>query len=173
MPARRHTLVIGLVAAIAASVSHAQGATVEAQLIEQGQYWQARSNAVRAAEIWQKVLLIDPDQVQALYGMGLIGVKQNKPQQAQTYLTRLQALSPVPWQAVQLEQDIALGQPQNQALLDDARRLADAGERDKRPGCFANCSMAVCRKALSAASTTPTWASTTGTGPRRARALNA
>ncbi|EGH99378.1 cellulose synthase operon protein C, partial [Pseudomonas amygdali pv. lachrymans str. M302278] len=136
MPARRHTLVIGLVAAIAASVSHAQGATVEAQLIEQGQYWQARSNAVRAAEIWQKVLLIDANQVQALYGMGLIGVKQNKPQQAQTYLTRLQALSPAPWQAVQLEQDIALGQPQNQALLDDARRLADAGERDKATGVF-------------------------------------
>ncbi|RMV52040.1 Cellulose synthase operon protein C [Pseudomonas syringae pv. helianthi] len=136
MPARRHTLVIGLVAAIAASVPHAQAATAEAQLIEQGQYWQARSNALRAAEVWQKVLQIEPDQIDALYGMGLIGVKQNKPQQAQAYLARLQALSPVPWQAVQLEQDIALGQPQNQALLDDARRLADAGERDKATGVF-------------------------------------
>ncbi|PBP67073.1 cellulose synthase [Pseudomonas syringae] len=68
--------------------------------------------------------------------MGLIGVKQNKPQQAQTYLARLQALSPVPWQSVQLEQDIALAQPQNQALLDEARRLADAGERDKATGVF-------------------------------------
>ncbi|MEX5614822.1 cellulose synthase, partial [Pseudomonas syringae] len=134
MPARRHTLVIGLVAAIAASVSQAQAATAEAQLIEQGQYWQARSNPVRAAEVWQKVLQIEPNQIDALYGMGLIGVKQNKPQQAQAYLARLQALSPVPWQAVQLEQDIALGQPQNQALLDEARRLADAGERDKATG---------------------------------------
>ncbi|MDF7795286.1 cellulose biosynthesis protein BcsC [Pseudomonas syringae] len=136
MPARRHTLVIGLVAAIAASVSQAQAATAEAQLIEQGQYWQARSNPVRAAEVWQKVLQIEPNQIDALYGMGLIGVKQNKPQQAQAYLARLQALSPVPWQAVQLEQDIALGQPQNQALLDEARRLADAGERDKATGVF-------------------------------------
>ncbi|WP_192873486.1 cellulose biosynthesis protein BcsC [Pseudomonas congelans] len=136
MPARRHTLVIGLVAAIAASVSHVQAATAEAQLIEQGHYWQARSNALRAAEVWQKVLQIEPNQIDALYGMGLIGVKQNKPQQAQTYLARLQALSPVPWQAVQLEQDIALGQPQNQALLDEARRLADAGERDKATGVF-------------------------------------
>lgn len=136
MPARRHTLVIGLVAAIAASVSQAQAATAEAQLIEQGQYWQARSNPVRAAEVWQKVLQIDPNQIDALYGMGLIGVKQNKPQQAQTYLARLQALSPVPWQSVQLEQDIALAQPQNQALLDEARRLADAGERDKATGVF-------------------------------------
>ncbi|KPY37510.1 hypothetical protein ALO48_200027 [Pseudomonas syringae pv. rhaphiolepidis] len=60
MPARRHTLVIGLVAAIAASVSQAQAATAEAQLIEQGQYWQARSNPVRAAEVWQKVLRSTP-----------------------------------------------------------------------------------------------------------------
>ncbi|KTB56706.1 cellulose synthase [Pseudomonas viridiflava ICMP 13104] len=136
MPARRHTLVIGLVAAIAASVAHAQDNAVEAQLIEQGQYWQARSNAARATEIWQKVLQIDPDQIQALYGMGLIGVRQNTPQQAQTYLARLKSLSPLPWQAVQLEQDIALSQPQNQALLDEARRLADAGERDKATGVF-------------------------------------
>ncbi|AHG42610.1 cellulose synthase [Pseudomonas syringae CC1557] len=136
MPARRHTLVIGLVAAIAASVAHAQDNAVEAQLIEQGQYWQARSNAARATEIWQKVLQIDPYQVHALYGMGLIGVRQNTPQQAQTYLARLKSLSPLPWQAVQLEQDIALSQPQNQALLDEARRLADAGERDKATGVF-------------------------------------
>lgn len=137
MPARRNTLVIGLLAAaITASVAQAQSTAVETQLIEQGQYWQARSNATRAAEIWQKVLQIDPDQVDALYGMGLIGVKQNKPQQAQAYLARLQALSPVPWLAVQLEQDIALSQPQNQALLDEARRLADAGERDQATVAF-------------------------------------
>jgi tetratricopeptide (TPR) repeat protein len=137
MPARRHTLVIGLLAAaISANVAFAQDPAVEARLIEQGQYWQTRSNATRAAEVWQKVLLIDPAQVDALYGMGLIGVKQNKPQQAQEYLARLQALSPVPWLAVQLEQDIALSQPQNQALLDEARRLADAGERNKATAVF-------------------------------------
>lgn len=136
MPARRNTLVIGLLAAaISANVVHA-ASSVETQLVEQGQYWQARDNATRAAEVWQKVLQIDPNQVDALYGMGLIGVKQNKPQQAQTYLARLKALSPVPWLAVQLEQDIALAQPQNQALLDEARRLADAGERDKATAVF-------------------------------------
>lgn len=137
MPARRNTLVIGLLAAaITANVAQAESSAVQAQLIEQGQYWQARANAPRAAEIWQKVLQNDPDQVDALYGMGAIGVKQNKPQQAQAYLARLQALSPVPWLAVQLEQDIALSQPQNQALLDEARRLADAGERDQATAVF-------------------------------------
>ncbi|WP_177523097.1 cellulose biosynthesis protein BcsC [Pseudomonas sp. v388] len=137
MPARRHTLVIGLLAAaITASVAYAQSSPAQAQLIEQGHYWQTRSDASRAAEIWQKVLQNDPEQVDALYGMGAIGVKQNKPQQAQAYLARLQALAPVPWLAVQLEQDIALSQPQNQALLDEARRLADAGERDQATAVF-------------------------------------
>ena len=137
MPARRNTLVIGLLAAaISANVAHAASPAVEARLIEQGQYWQARANATRAAEVWQKVLQIDPNQADALYGMGLIGVKQNKSQQAQTYLARLKALSPVPWLAVQLEQDIALSQPQNQALLDEARRLADAEERDQATAVF-------------------------------------
>ncbi|TFZ33040.1 hypothetical protein EWW49_34110, partial [Pseudomonas syringae] len=75
-------------------------------------------------------------QIDAWDGRGLSGVTEHRPQQAQTYLARLQALSPVPWQSVQLEQDIALGQPQNQALLDEARRLADAGERDKATGVF-------------------------------------
>lgn len=137
MPASRHTLVIGLLTAIAANnVANAETSAVQAQLIEQGQYWQARSNAVRAAEIWQKVLQQDPNQVDALYGMGLIGVNKNQPQQAQSYLTRLRALTPPPAQAIQLEQDIALTQTDNKALLDEARRLADAGERDKATAAF-------------------------------------
>lgn len=137
MPACRQTLVIGLLTAIAASnVANAETSAIQAQLIEQGQYWQARSNAVRAAEIWQKVLQQDPNQVDALYGMGLIGVNKNQPQQAQSYLARLRALTPPPAQAIQLEQDIALTQADNKALLDEARRLADAGERDKATGVF-------------------------------------
>src|SRR5690606_9741284 len=101
---------------------HAETTDVQALLVEQGQYWQARDNAPRAAEAWQKVLRLDPIQIDALYGMGLIGIKQNNPEQAQQYLLRLQTLSPRPWLAAQLEQDIALAQPQNIALLAEARR---------------------------------------------------
>ncbi|KAF1047131.1 MAG: Cellulose synthase operon protein C [Herbaspirillum frisingense] len=136
MRARSATLAVGIITALIGSTAHAEGADVQAQLVEQGQYWQARGNAQRAGEVWQKVLLLDKSQVNALYGMGLIGVKQNKPQQANEYLARLQALSPVPWQARQLMQDIALAKPENQALLDEARRLADAGERDKATDAF-------------------------------------
>lgn len=136
MRSYRSTLTVGVLSALIGSTVHAEGTDVQAQLVEQGQYWQARANTLRAAEIWQKVLVLNQNQVNALYGMGLIGVKQNRPQQAQEYLTRLQALSPVPWQARQLAQDIALAKPENRALLDEARRLVDAGERDKATEVF-------------------------------------
>jgi tetratricopeptide (TPR) repeat protein len=132
----RSTLTIGILTALIGSTVHAEGTDVQAQLVEQGQYWQARANTQRAAEIWQKVLLLNQNQVNALYGMGLVGVRQNRLEQANEYLTRLQALSPVPWQARQLAQDIALAKPENRALLDEARRLVDAGERDKATEVF-------------------------------------
>ncbi|PTT94749.1 cellulose synthase, partial [Pseudomonas sp. HMWF031] len=131
MHPRRHTLAVGILAALIGTAAHAETNDAQTRLVEQGQYWQSRDNAARAAEAWEKVLRLDPNQIDALYGMGLIGVKQNKPQQAQQYLVRLQALSPRPWQAAQLEQDIALTDPQNIALLDEARRLADGDQRDK------------------------------------------
>ena len=131
MHAHHRTLAIAVMSAWTAAAAHAQSPTPQALLVEQGQYWQLHKNPQRAAEVWLKVLLLDPVQVDALYGLGLIGVQQDKPQQAQQYLARLQAIQPLPRQALQLAQDIALAQPQNQQRLEEARRLVDAGERDK------------------------------------------
>lgn len=131
MRSRRSSLAIGILTTLVASTAHAEGVDIQAQLIEQGQYWQGRSDVQRAGEIWEKVLRLDPNQVDALYGVGLNGVKLNKPQLAQQYLARLQALPSHPWQAGQLEQDIAMARPEKKAELEEARRLMDAGERDK------------------------------------------
>lgn len=136
MHAHHRTLAIAVMSAWTASVAHAQSPTPQTLLIEQGQYWQLHDNPQRAAEVWLKVLLLDPVQVDALYGLGLIGVQSGKPQQAQQYLARLQAIEPTPRQALQLAQDIALAQPQNQQRLEEARRLVDAGERDKATSVF-------------------------------------
>ena len=133
---RRHSLVIGMFTAIIGTASHAATNDVQALLVEQGQYWQNRADAQRAAEAWEKVLRMDPNQVDALYGMGLSSLKQNKPEQARQYLARLQALSPRPWRAAQLEQDIALAQASNIALLEEARRLVDSGQRDEATEVF-------------------------------------
>lgn len=135
MHAHHRTLAIAVMSAWTAA-AHAQSPTPQALLVEQGQYWQLHKNPQRAAEVWLKVLLLDPAQVDALYGLGLIGVQQGKPQQAQQYLARLQAIQPPPRQALQLAQDISVAQPQNQQRLEEARRLADAGERDKASAVF-------------------------------------
>lgn len=135
MHAHHRTLAIAVMSAWTAA-AHAQTPTPQTLLVEQGQYWQSHNNPQRAAEVWQKVLLLDPVQVDALYGLGLIGVQQGKPQQAQQYLARLQAIQPPPRQALQLAQDISVAQPQNQQRLEEARRLIDAGERDKATAVF-------------------------------------
>jgi len=136
MHAHHRTLTIAVMSALTATAAHAQNPTPQTLLIEQGQYWQLHKNPQRAAEVWLKVLLLDPVQVDALYGLGLIGVQLEKPQQAQQYLVRLQAVQPLPRQALQLAQDIALAQPQNRQRLEEARRLVDVGERDKATAVF-------------------------------------
>ena len=135
MHAHHRTLAIAVMSAWTAA-AHAQSPTPQTLLVEQGHYWQSHNNPQRAAEVWQKVLLLDPVEVDALYGLGLIGVQQGKPQQAQQYLARLQAIQPTPRQALQLAQDIGVAQPQNQQRLEEARRLVDAGERDKATAVF-------------------------------------
>ncbi|MFH7611303.1 hypothetical protein RA272_27725, partial [Pseudomonas syringae pv. tagetis] len=37
-------------------------------LLVVGVFWLGRSMALRAAEVWEKVLQIEPDQIDALYG---------------------------------------------------------------------------------------------------------
>ncbi|MGT2491184.1 hypothetical protein ACU4GD_13350 [Cupriavidus basilensis] len=40
-------------------------------LVDQGKYWQERGRSDRAAEAWQKILRLNPNQPEALYGMGV------------------------------------------------------------------------------------------------------
>ncbi|PFG60198.1 Tfp pilus assembly protein PilF [Pseudomonas poae] len=129
---RRHTLAIAILAALASTASFAETSDPQSLLIEQGYYWQAKKNPERALETWQKLLNLSPEQPDALYGIGLIQMQQNHPAEAQKYLARLQALSPVPRQALQLEQDITVNMPENAKLLEQARELGEPeDEREK------------------------------------------
>lgn len=103
----------------------------EALLIQQGYYWQAKEHPERAAEAWNKLLNLAPEQPDALYGLGLISLQRKRMAEAQAYLTRLQALTPMPRQALQLQQDIALSPQSQQQLLEQARELSDAEQRDE------------------------------------------
>lgn len=113
-------LTLGLLASLACNVASATDDAMKL-LIEQGHFWQSQDNSGRAAEVWNKALLLDSDQPDALYGLGSIALATNNLSGARAYLQRLLALSPTPRQALQLEQDIRLAEPAKQSLLEEAR----------------------------------------------------
>lgn len=83
---RRHqTLAMGLLASLMAPVAWAQTGA-EQTLLDQGQYWQERGDTERAGEAWQKLLRINPQNAQALYGMALVELNARRPEGAQRYL---------------------------------------------------------------------------------------
>ncbi|MCY1307766.1 hypothetical protein D9M70_577210 [compost metagenome] len=103
---RRHqTLAMGLLASLMAPVAWAQTGA-EQTLLDQGQYWQERGDTERAGEAWQKLLRINPQNAQALYGMALVELNARRPEE----------LLIVPAGADLFEVKARLG-------LDDGRRL--------------------------------------------------
>jgi len=129
---RQQTLALAVCAALAAMPGlAAETGNPQSLLIQQGYYWQAKEHPDRAAEAWSKLLNLSPEQPDALYGLGLIDLQQKRLDGARRYLVRLQAIKPLPRLALQLEQDIALSPDDKQQLLEKARELSDADERDK------------------------------------------
>lgn len=125
---RYHALTLGLLAAFGQQTALAQDDPRQL-LIHQGQFWQAEEKPERAAEAWNRLLKLDPAQVDALYGLGAIALEKGNTAQARQYLERLQAVVPQPRQALQLEQDIHLASTANGKALEEARLLVDNGER--------------------------------------------
>jgi len=129
---RQQTLALAVCAALVAMPGLAADiGTPQSLLIQQGYYWQAKEHPDRAAEAWSKLLNLAPEQPDALYGLGLIDLQRKRLDSARQYLARLQAIKPLPRLALQLEQDIALSPDDKQQLLEKARQLSDADERDK------------------------------------------
>jgi tetratricopeptide (TPR) repeat protein len=95
-------------------------------LIEQGQYWQARGNGVRAQEAWQKLLRLNPNQPDALSGMAQIELDGGRTDAARRYLDQLKRVAPASPLVARLEQSINLGS--NAPQLRDARQQARAGQ---------------------------------------------
>ena len=129
---RKQTLAIAVWAALnSACASAAEPSSPQALLVQQGLYWQHKEHPERAAEAWQKLLHIAPEHPDALYGLGLIAVQKDQPTVANGYLQRLRTLTPTPLQALQLEQDIRLATPEKQQMLEQARELSDADQREQ------------------------------------------
>lgn len=131
MSARRHAVAFGILAALIQSSSFAELNDVGKALLQQGQFWQAQDNPARATEAWKKLLLIDPQQADALYGLGMLELKAKRISGANRYLDQLKQAHPGEPLTLLLEQSIALQAGDIANRLEQARLLATAGDLDK------------------------------------------
>lgn len=131
MSARHYTIALGLLAALTTPTAYAQQSSAVGSLVEQGRYWQARGDYKRAAEVWDKLLIANPGNPDALYGLARVALQANNPGSANNYLERLRAASPQSNLVPLLEQEIYLAQPGPSAELDKARSLAAAQQMDE------------------------------------------
>lgn len=118
---RYNQIACGLLVALLPNVGWAQNDASQV-LTEQGVFWQSQQDSQRAAQAWNKLLLISPGNPRALYGLGAIELDAKKPQAARAYLERLKQAQPGHPLITQLEQDILLSSAENKALLDGARQ---------------------------------------------------
>ncbi len=121
------TLAMSLMAALSVPAVHAQDAT--RTLIEQGQYWQSRGDAQRAAEAWRKLLKINPTQPDALGGMAVAEADQKRFDQADNYLAKLKSISPNHPALNNAQASINL--LKNNGGLKNARELARSGKTEE------------------------------------------
>lgn len=109
--------------------AHAQQASDAGQtalrlLQQQGQYWQDRGDFKRAAESWEKLLQVEPQNARAFYGMGLGALQQDDVAQANVWLDRLRAQgSGSARYAALLAQAIHFDRQGTAASLEQARTL--------------------------------------------------
>lgn len=131
MSSRRHAVIVGVLATLLHSQGFAALNSAGQALLQQGLYWQEQSDSVRATEIWKKLLLIDPQQIDALYGLGLLELQAKRAEGANRYLNLLRTGHPGERQTLQLEQAVSLQSAANLQRLDAARQFAESGELDK------------------------------------------
>lgn len=124
---RAKTLVLSLLTVFAAAAT-AQEDPVKL-LVDQGKYWQERGRSDRAAEAWQKILRLNPNQPEALYGMGVAETEAGRADGARTYLERLKKAQPNSPLVARLTQVISSGGETRQ--VEQARQLARSGQSEE------------------------------------------
>lgn len=97
------------------------------QLVNQGNYWHDQGRDDLAADVWRKLLAVDPAQPDALLGLGMIDLAQGHAPQARQRLQLLQARHPGAPQTQRLRVAVEGGTAGGDANLANARRASAAG----------------------------------------------
>ncbi|WP_027017072.1 cellulose biosynthesis protein BcsC [Comamonas composti] len=124
---RHSALILSLLASLTSPALQAQD--LSSALIEQGQYWQSRGDAQRAAEAWNKLLRVDPAQPDALNGLARAALMSKDYEAAERYLDQLRRAHPGHRHVARLQQDLAL--QRNGTQIQSARDLAKAGRSEQ------------------------------------------
>ncbi|MDB5987949.1 MAG: bscS [Nevskia sp.] len=85
--------VLALLALSAGSIAFADDAATR-QLVEQGRFWEQHEQPKRALEAWQRVLQVDPNNVEALSRLAVLSATTGDRGKAQQYLDKLNKLAP-------------------------------------------------------------------------------
>ncbi|MGJ7524215.1 cellulose synthase subunit BcsC-related outer membrane protein [Variovorax sp. GB1P17] len=116
---------LGMLAALCTSGQvHAQ-ADASAALVEQGNYWQAQGRADLAEESWKKLLRVDPQSADAMYGMAQVELSRGNAEPARSWVARLRTAHPNDSRLARLQQQAQ--QPGQGSTLQRARAAARAG----------------------------------------------
>jgi tetratricopeptide (TPR) repeat protein len=100
-------------------------------LLEQALYWRSKGDSGRAAEAFTKLLLINPKDTGALYGMALSELDLNRVELAQSYIEKIKPIDSTGRYVALFEQDLRLRSPINRKLLEEARALQLSFKHDE------------------------------------------
>jgi tetratricopeptide (TPR) repeat protein len=103
--------------------------TATAQLLGKAHTLEVRGRMDMAKQTWQQVLLIDPNNADALAGMARAAKLEGKSDESESYLNKLRAVNPSDPNIQRIEN---MGTSQDpSAQLQEAGRLAQAGQYDR------------------------------------------
>ncbi|MDH6169022.1 tetratricopeptide (TPR) repeat protein [Variovorax boronicumulans] len=125
IPAAQWMACLGLLAAVCASSPARAQADAGAALVEQGNYWQTQGRADLAEESWRKLLRVDPQSADAMYGMAQVELSRGNAEPARSWISRLRAAHPNDSRIARLTQQAQ--QPGQGSTLQRARAAARAG----------------------------------------------
>lgn len=98
-------------------------------LITKARSLEARGRADLAAQAWQQLLMIEPDQQDALAGLARIAKLQGKSAESESYLGRLRKVNPASASLAQVETTSTV-RPRNPEL-EAAGKLAESGQTEQ------------------------------------------
>ncbi len=99
-------------------------------LFEQARMWRERNRLDLAEQSLRKVIESQPDNLEALFQLGLLDLQRQDLDKVRATVARLQQLNPADPRAEELKRAMILGQP-DEASVAEARRLAAAGQFDR------------------------------------------